>query len=232
MGRSSSSALNAEVSAPVPAPPASDLLARAVEAMDGLQSVAMTETLRGRDDGLAVIANYRFASPNAFESQVNDGHQIVIGDQRFRRDPASGGWKTGLWGFDYRWPGGQYRGFWKGAAAVRLGTATVDGVPTRIVGFVRPDLPAWFRLYVDDAGLVRRQEMRAAGHLMVTTTAISARLARFVPPGELARSTLASAQPEFGALAAWLASTHQIAERGWSNPVGPTQPFADPPPVG
>jgi hypothetical protein len=43
----------------------------------------------------------------------------------------------------------------------------VDGEPATIVAFVRPDVPAWFRLWVRDSdGVVLRQEMRAEGHIM------------------------------------------------------------------
>ena len=48
-----------------------------------------------------------------------------------------------------------------------LGTDPVDGVPSTIIGFVRPDIPAWFRVWVGSSdGLVRRADMRAQGHLM------------------------------------------------------------------
>ena len=52
--------------------------------------------------------------------------------------------------------------------AVRLlGQETVDGVPCEVIGFLRPDIPAWFRVWVGVSdGLVRREVMRAEGHLM------------------------------------------------------------------
>lgn len=38
---------------------------------------------------------------------------------------------------------------------------------SNVVAFVRPQLPAWFRLWVGQRdGLVRRPEMLAEGHLM------------------------------------------------------------------
>lgn len=70
------------------------------------------------------------------------------------------------------WQGGhqvaQNRDFWKGAAAVRiLGSDTVDGVSSEVIAFVRPDVPAWFRVWVGTSdGLVRRADMRAEGHIM------------------------------------------------------------------
>ena len=48
-----------------------------------------------------------------------------------------------------------------------LGTATVDGVKTFVVTFVRPDVPAWFRIWVGDSDrLVHREEMRAEGNIL------------------------------------------------------------------
>ena len=48
-----------------------------------------------------------------------------------------------------------------------IGQDTLDGVPTEIISFFRPDVTAWFRIWVGlSDGLVRRQEMRAEGHIM------------------------------------------------------------------
>jgi len=68
----------------------------------------------------------------------------------------------------FRWPDPYFRDVWEPAAAPRIiGTDVVEGVPSRIIAFVRPDLPAWFRIWVGIAdGLVRREEMRAERHLM------------------------------------------------------------------
>jgi hypothetical protein len=50
-----------------------------------------------------------------------------------------------------------------------VGTEVVNGVASNIVAFVRPDLSAWFRIWIGSDGLVRREEMLAEGHLMVHT---------------------------------------------------------------
>ena len=48
-----------------------------------------------------------------------------------------------------------------------VGEEEVEGVPSRVVAFVRPGLPAWFKVWVGiPDGLVRREEMLAEGHLM------------------------------------------------------------------
>jgi hypothetical protein len=53
-----------------------------------------------------------------------------------------------------------------------MGTDTVDGVPSQIITFVRADVPAWFRVWVQESdGIVVREDMRAEGHLMDHTFA-------------------------------------------------------------
>ena len=85
----------------------------------------------------------------------------------------TGGEKSTFPAPGFSWPTGYYRDFWGEAAAARvLGTDTVDGVLTDIIAFVRPDIPAWFRIWVRHSdGVVLRQEMRAEGHLMDQTYA-------------------------------------------------------------
>ena len=57
-------------------------------------------------------------------------------------------------------------------AARLLGTETVNGVPSQVIAFIRPDVPAWFRVWVSQSdGLVLREEMRAEGHIMDHTFA-------------------------------------------------------------
>src|SRR5207302_1699272 len=49
-----------------------------------------------------------------------------------------------------------------------IGSARVDGDPTKIVAFVggTGGTPVWFRLWIDPAGMIRRAMMRAIGHFM------------------------------------------------------------------
>ncbi|MGH9268369.1 MAG: hypothetical protein ACRD0D_09345, partial [Acidimicrobiales bacterium] len=61
-----------------------------------------------------------------------------------------------------------FREFWAEPAAVRLlSQESLGGQQYHVVAFVRPDLAAWFRLWISDHdGLVHRLEMRTEGHLM------------------------------------------------------------------
>ena len=155
-------------SVPLPTPDGAAELARALKAEEGLKTALLTERLRGSLDGPTIVATYMFQAPDKAEITVNDSTQILVGEEQFRRT-GNGPWdQTSFPAPGFSWPIGYYREFWGAAAAVRvLGTDTVDGVPTEVIAFVRPDVPAWFRLWVGVAdGFVRRQEMRAEGHIM------------------------------------------------------------------
>lgn len=154
---------------PLPAPDGSPELERALAATEALRSATMREELRGEVGGEELVANYRFAAPDAFEIRVGDSHRIVIGARRWQRSSPAEAWEEGRWpGEPFRWPTSHYRAFWADRAAVRVvGEEEVEGVASRVVAFVRPGLPAWFRVWVGiDDGLVRREEMLAEGHLM------------------------------------------------------------------
>jgi len=154
---------------PLPAADGRAELERALAATEALRSVRLREELRGEVDGKQVVATYRFAAPDAFEIRVNDSHRVVIGKRTWDSSAPGDAWKEGEWpGEAFRWPKSHYRAFWDERAAVRvLGEEVVDGVPSRVVAFVRPRLPAWFRVWVGiPDGLVRREQMLAEGHLM------------------------------------------------------------------
>jgi putative copper export protein len=155
-------------SVPLPTPDGTAALARALAAVERLESAAMTERLSGSVGGPTYNSTYKFQAPDKAEFTVNDSTSIFIGQTTFRRT-GSGPWESSPPappGFS--WPTGYYREFWGSMAAPRLlGSESVDGVPTQVIAFVRPDVPAWFRIWVGASdGLVRREEMRAEGHLM------------------------------------------------------------------
>ncbi|MEP6638969.1 MAG: copper resistance protein CopC [Chloroflexota bacterium] len=155
-------------SVPLPAPDGSAALARALSTEEALKSALMTERLRGTVGGPTYDSTYKFQAPDKAEITLKDSITILAGEERFLRT-GTGAWEASSFpppGFT--WPTGYYREFWGAAAAPRLlGTETVDGVPTQVIAFVRPDVPAWFRVWVGESdGLVRREDMRAEGHIM------------------------------------------------------------------
>lgn len=141
---------------------------RALQSMERLRSARLEESLSGSQDGQAIRSDYAFSAPDAMRFQISTGGDVMfIADRSFNRPDPSAPWQVSPAASPFRWP--QYfRSFWASPAAVRiLGEADVDGARSRIIGFVRPDLSAWFRLWVGvDDGRVRRMEMRTEGHLM------------------------------------------------------------------
>ncbi|HWW54996.1 MAG TPA: CopD family protein, partial [Acidimicrobiales bacterium] len=154
--------------APLPAPDGSAALARAFSAESRLRSVQLHETLASAPDGPMTVADYRFRAPDSFSFTVNGSQEVDIGARSYRRDTPTASWTAENSGAPFAWPSPYFPEVWGNATAARVvGAGVIDGIPSHIVAFVRPDLPAWFALWIGDAdGLVRREEMQAEGHLM------------------------------------------------------------------
>jgi copper transport protein len=154
---------------PLPAPDGAAELARARSAMDALSAAHLHETLAGSVGGTTVTAEYDFTAPDAMQISVGSSVRIVIGTREWSREGPDAEWSTSPWpGLAFSWPTGYLDAFWGAPVAPRvIGQETVDGHPSTIVTFFRPDLPAWFRLWIGvDDGLVRREEMLAESHIM------------------------------------------------------------------
>ncbi len=158
-----------DASLPLPTPDGRAELERAVTAMEGLRSARMRQDLSGRVRGPTIVSRYLFEAPDKMDIRVNESHRIIIGDTEYWKSGEGDRWRKSDWpGSPFTWPKNYYRSFWRDATATRvLGTSKVEGDRYRIVSFVRPDLPAWFRLWVRVSDrVVLRQEMRAEGHIM------------------------------------------------------------------
>jgi methionine-rich copper-binding protein CopC/putative copper export protein len=161
--------IRAEYRIALPAADGSAALGDAMDAMERLGSARMRETLRGAEGSPPIVTDYTFDAPDAMRFDVSDGSStIAVGARSARRDTPSAAWTVTNSPPGFHWPHRYYRAFWTPAAAVRLlGHDTVEGHDAEVIGFVRPDIAAWFRIWVDrDSGVVRRMEMRAEGHLM------------------------------------------------------------------
>jgi len=160
-------------SAPLPTPDGAIVLQETLVRQQGLRSALMREELRGTEGGPAEVAEYGFSAPDAFETQAGGESRIVIGARSYVQASPTSPWMAGDWpGLPFTWPAGYFSTFWGHAAAVRvLGHDRLDGADMTVISFLEPDLPAWFRLWVGDDGLVHREEMRAEGHLMDHTYA-------------------------------------------------------------
>ena len=118
----------------------------------------------------AVIADYVFGSPDLLQFTTGGTTEIDIGKRTYRRDGLDQPWSGQRTDAAVAWPSPYFRQLWGPATSARVvGTGVVDGVASDIVAFTRPDLPAWFRIWVGHDGLVRREEMLAEAHLMVHT---------------------------------------------------------------
>lgn len=159
----------------LPAPSGADLLDEAIAAMEALASAQVDEELRGRVGAETVVSSrYAFEAPNAMRFAVEGSNSlIVIGDRAYERPAPEGEWSQREWpGEPFSWPDGYYENYWaRDAAAVRiLGDDELDGTTMTVLGVVRPDVDAWFRLWIaDEDGRVHRMEMVAEGHLMQQT---------------------------------------------------------------
>jgi copper transport protein len=156
------------LAATLPAPDGSGVLAEAFAAEERLTSARLHETLRSEVGSAPITADYQFRAPDSFTFAVNGTSEVDIGALAYNQDQRSGPWSVHNTGFAFGWPSPYFREVWADATAARVvGADVIDGVASHIVAFVRPDLPAWFELWIGDSdGLVRREEMRAEGHLM------------------------------------------------------------------
>ncbi len=152
---------------PLPAPDGSALLGHAQATMHALLSYRLSETL---SSGLATIpSEYAFAVPNRMESSVNGQAQAVwIGDTRYLKLQPNKPWQVETGGPPIPVPAFIWDYFQPFVDPRIVGQDETDGDRTTIVSFAggQSGTPIWFRLWIDESGLVRRAEMRAQGHFM------------------------------------------------------------------
>ncbi|TMK55440.1 MAG: hypothetical protein E6G60_19510 [Actinobacteria bacterium] len=167
--------IRVSVAVPLPAPSGIAELDRAIEAQQRLVSARVHETLQSTERSPLLVTDYRFHAPDTFGFSTPSSDEVDIGARSYRRDAAASRWRAGDTGFPFRWPTPYFRQLW--------GRDVVDGVPTHVVAFSRPDLPAWFELWVGDRdGLVRREQMLAEAHLMEHTYSDFDRVPSLAPP--------------------------------------------------
>ena len=156
------------LAAALPAPDGAGELAEAFAAEERLTSARLHETLRSAVGCDPITADYQFQAPGSLAFNVNATREVDIGALAYRQDQPSGPWAVENTGVAFSWPSPYFRQAWANATAARvIGADIIDDAPSHIVAFVRPDIPAWFELWVGDTdGLVRREEMWAEGHLM------------------------------------------------------------------
>ncbi len=117
-------------------------------------------------------ASYAFQAPDRMRVDLGNGSSTIwAGLTRYTHRPGASTWQAQNAGAAPVVPGFEWDPRASGADAQSariVGQATVDGVETRELAFFdgTPQTPAWYQLWVDGGGLVRRAEMRAQGHFM------------------------------------------------------------------
>lgn len=94
---------------------------------------------------------------------------IVIGSTRYLRSSPDAPWERQTGGPGLSVPSLIWDYFEPFVGPRVIRQARVEGIDTTVVSFfggAERGTPVWFRLWIDDDGLVRRAEMRAQGHFM------------------------------------------------------------------
>lgn len=133
--------------------------------MHDLITYRVDETLKPAREPLAVT--YAYEAPDRVEFQIaHGGETVIIGGDRYSRDAPSAAWQRAPVS-----PVDVPSFVWDDAEVIApraLGTSVEDGLTLSGAAFFEDtgSVPIWFELWIDEAGLVRRAEMRAVGHFM------------------------------------------------------------------
>jgi hypothetical protein len=145
-----------------PPRPAAALVARAERVYRRLTSLTWRERL-ATDPVHAIVTTYRAVAPSSLIVDSSSGvHAIEIGTRRWDRSGTR--WIPSTIAADRA-----IAPYWSGTVqdAVLLGTRTAHGRKVSEVAFAAPQIPAFFRIRVDDAtGHVLDLRMTASAHFM------------------------------------------------------------------
>jgi hypothetical protein len=152
-------------------PPAdgTDLLSLAQIRMHALQSYAIDETLGPADP--PIQTHYVEVAPDKTSIASSNGYEMTwFGTTRYSRRAPSDAWSVEDVGSTLAVP----MFVWDPRPADQLlspqiiGDDSFDGQDTRVLAFYMAlgQSPFWFRLWVDDTGLVLKADMRGRGHFM------------------------------------------------------------------
>lgn len=154
----------------LPAPDATDLVAAMRATMHEITSVRYDEEFGPADP--PIMSTWELVLPDRLHGIIRSSQYretIRIADRWWNREDPDGPWS-------------EARGSGQGLSVRvdnflwdvtssdhhRIGTDTIDGVPTRVVSFFSEvgQLPIWYRLWVDEQDRVRRAVMLTQGHFM------------------------------------------------------------------
>jgi copper transport protein len=168
-------------------PEADGLLARMHQRMQQLSTYRVNEEL---SSGAAVAdTRYAFQAPDRLSTVGEQGGRVSrlvwIGPTRYLRSTQTASWTVENNAASPTVPTFLWDSFQPLIDARKIGVDEIDGVPTDVVVCFggQADLPVWFRLWIDRAGLVRRAQMRAQGHFMNETYSAFDHGFEILPPG-------------------------------------------------
>lgn len=155
------------------APSAEGVVAKMMARMHSLDSYRLDEALTS-GLGTTVDSTYAFLAPNSYTARVvQEGsaasETIVIGGTRYLRYAPGAPWEKQTGAPELAVPSFIWDYFQPFTDPRVIGQARIKGLDTTEVSFfggTEQGTPVWFRLWIDDRGLVRRAEMRAQGHFM------------------------------------------------------------------
>ncbi len=154
----------------LPAPDGGALLRRVQARMHQLATLRYIEVLSSGLAGAPLRSSYQQQAPDRLRVQTSAGSSSVwIGRSMYLQRHPGEGWIVRPDATPYTVPSFVWDYLPTRLVDPRIvGAGQVDGVATKILAFFGPSdaAPIWFRLWVDADGLVRRAEMRAAGHFM------------------------------------------------------------------
>jgi copper transport protein len=157
----------------LPARPADGIVAEMMQRMHTLRSYRLDEDLTS-GLGTTLRSRYEFLAPDSYRTEVFEhgnvvSQTIVIGATRFLRDSPNASWEKQTGGPGLSVPSFIWDYFRPFVDARVIDRGRVAGTETTEVSFfggAEQGTPVWFRLWIDDDGLVHRAEMRAQGHFM------------------------------------------------------------------
>jgi copper transport protein len=153
----------------LPMPDAVDLVDRMMTRMHALRTYRLEETLSS--GGPSVVSRYTFRAPDRAESitETSEGttHVVWVGTTQYLRTPGND-WSVSEGGPGQKVPSFIWDYFQPFRDVREISHERAEGVTTSIVAFFggSETTPVWFKLWIDEDGLVRRAEMRAKGHFM------------------------------------------------------------------
>lgn len=152
----------------LPAPSGAALFQRAEKRMHRLSDLRFHEVFGPGHP--PVRSTYSFQAPDRMSLRSDTGFQSVwVGSTRYLKNGPHASWFVQPNGPPLHVP----YFVWDYVPTARVdprlvGHGSVDGRRTTVVSFYGPiqGAPAWFRLWIDPKGYVRKAEMRAQGHFM------------------------------------------------------------------